>query len=129
MSAQKKRQADGRGLALQNPENRFGEIRHQDAAPSVRGLLSEFPPEVFKRSASWHLERAHRARSVGELRHHMFAWLIRWACYTRSISCHFVAYAPAAFASAVAASGLRVRFRAADIRAICRIAARAVWGE
>ncbi|WP_420009730.1 hypothetical protein [Xanthomonas sacchari] len=128
MSAQRKRHGEA-AVASNGPKNQSPcEAQAYGAAVSLRDLLSELPPEAFKRSAAWHLERAHRARSIGELKNHLGAWAVRWAMFTRTIGSHFVEYGPAVFASAIASSGLRVRFRAKDVRKLCHAAARIVWG-
>ncbi|WP_185823798.1 hypothetical protein [Xanthomonas sp. SI] len=129
MSAQKKRHGEA-AVASSNPENpsHREEAHEQNASLAAQEHLAHFPPDVFKRSAAWHLDRAHHARSVGELKHHLRAWAIRWACYTRGIGSHFVEYGQAMFASAIATSGLRVRFRAKDVRELCSAAAHIMWG-
>ncbi|WP_139369914.1 hypothetical protein [Xanthomonas axonopodis] len=130
MQPHEKRQADMRGLASNPPEKQSPSEAQQYVQTPVRiEALAEFPAFVWAQSAAWHLERAHRARSVDEIKHHLRGWVIRHAFQMRGIHSNWPEYAWATFASAITASGLHLKFCRKDVRAVCAYADKIARGE
>ncbi|KHM90581.1 hypothetical protein OR60_21615, partial [Xanthomonas vesicatoria] len=64
-----------------------------------------------------------------QLKHYLRQWVIRQAFAMRGVHSNWPEYAWSVFDSAATASGIRVRFRREDIRAVCRMADRIARGE
>ncbi|MCL1500773.1 hypothetical protein M3O40_17575 [Xanthomonas nasturtii] len=128
MQKQKKRHGASRG-ALIKP-NREVPCQHDNGnAHLALPEFPEFPLEVWRNSAAYSLDQASRARDLPQLKHYLRQWVIRQAFAMRGVHSNWPEYAWSVFDSAATASGIRVRFRREDIRAVCRMADRIARGE
>ncbi|MCC8624799.1 hypothetical protein [Xanthomonas vesicatoria] len=107
--------------------NREVPCQHDNGNTSV--ALPEFPLDVWRTSATYSLDQASRARDLPQLKHYLRQWVIRQAFAMRGVHSNWPEYAWSVFDSAATASGIRVRFRREDIRAVCRMADRIARGE
>ncbi len=123
MSDEKKRRV-GEDAASEQPrgEPDTRQVQAQDDISGPLDSLSGFPRHAIYASEAWHRRGVMRARSVTALKHHLRYMVARHAMAMRELHDGWPDYYPAVIQSAVKASGLRVRFRTAQLREYCQAA-------